>query len=429
METTPQLALWGGIECTLNRVRDTYLDQLDMCGHYGRSDDLDKVAALGIKTLRYPVLWEKHAPVENAPIDWAYTDRRMEQLRTRSITPIVGLVHHGSGPAYATFDTPHFPAALARYAAAVAQRYPWVIYYTPVNEPLTTARFAGLYGTWYPHARNDRAFVNILVNSCKATVLSMQAIRAVNPAAKLVQTEDLGKTYSTPALRYQAEFDNHRRWLAFDLLCGHVNSSHPLWDYLLASGITAAELLFFEQHPCPPDIIGLDHYHSSQRFLDERLWRYPVHLRGGNQRQAYVDVEALRVKFDGPDTPATLLQEVWDRYHLPMAVTEVHVNAPVAEQLKWLHTMWEAAQTMHAQGVPIFAVTSWAIFGSYGWDKLVTTSHGNYESGAYDVRSGQPEPTLLAEMVATLAREGVFNQTIVTKGWWESHQRFLYEIC
>jgi dTDP-4-dehydrorhamnose reductase len=41
----------------------------------------------------------------------------------------------------------------------VAARYPWLRDYTPVNEPLTTARFSGLYGVWYPHHRNTHSFV------------------------------------------------------------------------------------------------------------------------------------------------------------------------------------------------------------------------------------------------------------------------------
>ena len=52
----------------------------------------------------------------------------------------------------------------------------------------------------------------------------MQAIRAINQSAQLVQTEDVGRTYSTPALAYQAEMENHRRVLSFDLLTGAVGA-------------------------------------------------------------------------------------------------------------------------------------------------------------------------------------------------------------
>ena len=69
-----------------------------------------------------------------------------------------------------------------------------------MNEPLTTARFSGLYGHWHPHGRDDRTFVRALLTECKATVLSMAAIRRVNPHAQLVQTEDMGFTRSTHSL-------------------------------------------------------------------------------------------------------------------------------------------------------------------------------------------------------------------------------------
>jgi dTDP-4-dehydrorhamnose reductase len=45
-------ALWGGIECTINRVKDSWLDQLDMSGFYRRENDLEAISSLGIKTLR-----------------------------------------------------------------------------------------------------------------------------------------------------------------------------------------------------------------------------------------------------------------------------------------------------------------------------------------------------------------------------------------
>ena len=54
--------IWGGLECTINRVADNFRDQLAYTGHYLREDDIEKFAELGIKRLRYPVLWEFHQP-------------------------------------------------------------------------------------------------------------------------------------------------------------------------------------------------------------------------------------------------------------------------------------------------------------------------------------------------------------------------------
>jgi dTDP-4-dehydrorhamnose reductase len=116
------------------------------------------------------------------------------------------------------------------------------MYYTPVNEPLTTARFSALYGHWYSHTRDDKSFVQAVVNQCRGVVLSMRAIREANPAAKLVQTEDMGHMYSTPFLAYEADMENERRWLSYDLLCGHLTPSRMMWQRMLEWGATEDEL-------------------------------------------------------------------------------------------------------------------------------------------------------------------------------------------
>src|SRR4051812_7334331 len=143
--------LWGGLECSVVRVGDHLRDQFRETGHHDRLADLAAVANLGIRTLRYPVSWERVAPDDPSLCDWAWHDTRLAELRRLGIAPILGLVHHGSGPARTSLLDPLFPEKLAEFAQQVARRYPWVEDWTPVNEPLTTARFSGLYGHWYPH--------------------------------------------------------------------------------------------------------------------------------------------------------------------------------------------------------------------------------------------------------------------------------------
>ena len=183
MERPKNVEIWGGVECTCRRVGDDYSDQLTRNGHRHRPDDLDRFAEMGLRTLRYPVLWEHVAPESLDRPDWQWADERLARLQAFEIAPIVGLVHHGSGPRYTSLADPEFAEKLARYAGMVAERYPWVRYYTPVNEPLTTARFSGLYGLWYPHGTNDATFVRLLYNQVRATKLAMRAIRRVNPNA------------------------------------------------------------------------------------------------------------------------------------------------------------------------------------------------------------------------------------------------------
>ncbi|HXQ70656.1 MAG TPA: hypothetical protein VN844_09225, partial [Pyrinomonadaceae bacterium] len=239
MSDEAALALWAGVEATVNRVGNRYSDQLERSGHALRISDLDRLASLGIECVRYPVLWERTAPRSLAECDWRWADERLNGLRGLGIKPIIGLLHHGSGPPYTNLLDPEFPEKLARFAGAVAQRFPWVEDYTPVNEPLTTARFSCLYGHWYPHKRDPLLFSKALLAQCRATVLAMREIRKLNPYARLIQTEDLGRTYSTRPLAYQAEFENERRWLTFDLLSGRLNREQRMWQYLEHVGINA----------------------------------------------------------------------------------------------------------------------------------------------------------------------------------------------
>src|SRR5829696_3961659 len=95
---TPEL--WAGVECTVNRVGDSYSDQLERTGHALRLKDLERLAELGVGRLRYPILWERTAPEDLESFEWSWSDERMNQLRRFGLNPIVGLVHHGSGPRY-----------------------------------------------------------------------------------------------------------------------------------------------------------------------------------------------------------------------------------------------------------------------------------------------------------------------------------------
>lgn len=421
------LELWGGIECTVARIGDTFRDQSLETGHSRRIEDLDRIAELGIKVLRYPVVWETISANHPDEADWRWHDERLGRLRELGIRVIATLCHHGSGPAYTNLLDPAFPELLARHAARVAERYPWIDLYTPVNEPLTTARFSALYGHWYPHEQSYGAFLRVLANECRATVLAMRAIRAINPGAGLVQTDDLGKTFSTPKLAYQAEHDNHRRWLTFDLLCGRVDRSHPLWGFLVHwAKLSEAELEFFHAADGAPDIIGINHYLTSDRYLDERLELYPEHHWGGNGHHSYADAEAVRVNLPEAELGAAArLRETWERYRRPVAITEVHHGCTRDEQLRWFTEVWNAAKTVRAEGADIRAVTVWSLFGTVDWNTLLTERRGIYEPGAFDVRGPAPRPTAIAHASASLAQTGEFDHPVLDRpGWWRRDTRY-----
>jgi dTDP-4-dehydrorhamnose reductase len=169
-----------------------------------------------------------------------------------------------------------------------------------------------------------------------------------------------------------------------------------MWSYLRWLGVEEAMLAWFLEHPCPPDLLGVNYYLTSERVLDESHEHYPEDRRGGNGRDGYADMEAVRVRAEGMGGWAVVLREAWERYHLPLALTEVHLGSTRDEQVRWLLDAWQACADLRSAGVDVRALTVWSLFGAFDWNHLVTCGHDFYEPGAFDVRGPRPRPTAVA---------------------------------
>lgn len=379
---------------------------------------METFAGLGLHTLRTAALWEHVEQTRS----WDSVDRTLDAMKNFHLRPIVGLLHHGSGPSFTNLLDPEFPEKFAAFALQLVKRYPWVIDYTPINEPQTTGRFSCLYGHWYPHHRNMNSYLRALIHQLKGIVLAMQAIHSVQPEARFIHTEDGGVTYSTQILEpYRLERED-RRWLGLDLLCGRVTRGHPMFEFLVNHGLEDGEILWFSDKPCPPSLVGLNYYVTSDRFLDHRVELYPAHFRGGDTGlEPLVDVDAVRIRREGIAGVGAILRQAWTRYQLPVAVTESHLGGDPAEQVRWLLEAWDEAKKAREVGIQVHAITVWGLLGLYGWDDLCMGRTSKYESGVFDLSNGTPEPTMLAEIVQQLANGRSISTS--AKGWWNDGSR------
>ncbi len=419
--STNRPAVWGGVECTVARIGNRYVDQLDLTGHAWRDDDVDRIADLGVRTVRYPILWER-IERQRGQMDWDWPDRRLARLRALGIDVVAGLVHHGSGPPWTSLLDDSFATGLAEFAGRVAERYPWIRRFTVVNEPLTTARFSTLYGHWYPHRRDDRAFVRALLTQCRATVLAMAAIRRCRPDAQLVQTEDVSVTTGSPAMQALARFYSERAWLSLDLLCGQITESHPLREYFERWGADRCDLDFFRTASASPDLVGLNYYVTSDRYVDDAVEQYPGWRRG--DRPAFVDIEAARAPC-GIAGHLSHIETAWRRYRRPIAITEVHIDCAPDQQVCWFLEAWDAALAARAAHIPVEAVTPWALVGAVDWDSLLTRSQGHYECGALNVRHPAAPERPLRRAIVAAAHGHVPARPACRDGWWRQDSRLM----
>lgn len=423
-ELAPELALWGGFECSFTRIGDACRDQLTETGHFRRGRDVAEAARLGIRVLRWAFHWERMAA---SPAAWDVARAEIAELRRRGVGIVAGLMHHGSGLPGCDLLHPAFPRSLARHAAHVARLCPDAVAWTPVNEPLSTARLSCLYGHWHPHLTDTGAFLRAVVQQCMATLLAMRAIRRVARDALLLQTEDVTRVFATAAVSAQARYENLRRWLSLDLLCGRVGPAHPFHAALRAAGVPAAQLAALATGEATPDLIGMNYYVTSERFLDHRTALHPPSVRGGNGRMTYADIEAVRAGLGAGSLGwVPRLRELWRRYRIPIVISEAHLGcADEAEQARWFWEAWQAARTLRREGADIRAVTAWALAGAMDWDSLMRARRGSFECGMWQPGDGYA-PRLIARLLPELAAGGAAAPAaIAAAGWWRREDRVL----
>ncbi len=367
------LALWGGAS----------LEQLS---------HLDLIASLGIRTLRVPLTWGRVAPHGLLCPDWRWADERLERMRALGIKPVLTLVQRGACPA---LDAA-FAEGLAELAAAVAERYPWVTGWTPVDAPLSLAL----------EQAGEQAQLRALCRLLRGTALAMEAVRAVNAAAQLVQSEAFRATHATPALRWRAEVQNELRWASLDLLTGRFERNAALQAARVHGSLEAEAL---GELCCSPDLVVLDYGLERERLLDERG---DVPHGGGAELVG----------------PLGALQVAWRRFGLPLALeTEppsplvgerAGVRGPSSErrystrddQLRWLDETHRAVEQAQAEGVDAKALVVTPLLGP---------------SGAFDVRGERPRQTALAYDIRARigGTERGRDAALDSPGWWRREAR------
>lgn len=358
-----------GIECSYPTIENGRWrrDQMDATGHYRRwREDLDLCAQLGLAHLRYgPPLHLIHT----APgvYDWDFLDDVMEGVRQSGITPIIDLCHFGLPSWLQNFQNPQIPDALASYASAFAQRYPWVRFYTPVNEMYVCARLSALEGLWNEQRRDEQSFVTAVRHLAHASIQMTSAILRERADAVFVTSES-SELYqpSTPQPRIVdiAEFENERRFLPLDLLYGH-SVSDRMRGYLREHGMADAEYEWFMAQPRPQRaILGVDYYEWNEKLIDTH-----------GRPQALGELFGWYV----------VAMQYWERYRLPLMHTETnHMDA--RQGPRWLWRQWHNVQLIRKAGVPVVGFTWYSLTDQIDWDIALTKPLGNVSPvGLFDL--------------------------------------------
>jgi beta-glucosidase/6-phospho-beta-glucosidase/beta-galactosidase len=359
-----------GVENSIPTIDNgrTRVDQMEVCGHYKHwRTDFALLEELGIQYLRYgpPIHTTYLGP---GKYDWEFADLTFGELRRRDITPIVDLCHFGVPDWIGNFQNPDFPELFAEYAAAFAERFPWVQLYTPVNEMFICATFSARYGWWNEQMQSDQAFVTALKHIVKANVLAMQCILQRRANAIFIQSESSEYFHAeNPAAIGPAEIMNSMRFLSLDLNYGRRVDSE-MYEYLFDNGMSKEEYHFFlgnrlKQH-C---ILGNDYY-----------WTNEHRVSADGSSRASGEVFGY----------SEITRQYYDRYRLPVMHTETNIiEGPNGDEaVHWLWKEWANVLRLRNEGIPTVGFTWYSLTDQVDWDVALRQKRGTVNPlGLFDL--------------------------------------------
>lgn len=361
----------GGFEsaCHINEA-GVRLDMLHATQHDRFvEEDYAALRSMRIGTVRDTIRWHR---VETAPhvYDFSSVDPYVDAANRVGVEVIWDLLHYG-WPKGLDIYSPEFVDRFAAFCAAASRRLRDRIrgtrFYTPINELSFLAWAAGEVGWFYPFSKHRGGEVKRQL--VRAWIAAIDAIRAVDPAARFVSVEPLIHTVprrGRPDVGHRAAIQNASQWEAWDAITGRAQPE-------------------LGGHPRYLDILGVNFYHDNQ-------WEVP----GGRKIHWHIKPRDKRwVPF------STLIRGAYDRYERPIIIGETsHVGCGRAE---WIRELTDEVVIAVKAGLPFEGICLYPVMDRFEWND---PTHW-HNSGLWDYRiaaDGTYRRVLNAEYAAEFGR-------------------------
>ena len=320
--------------------------------HYVR--DIALLAEMGLKTYRFSIAWSRLFPDgdgELNPRGVAFYQRLIDEICRHGIEPLVTLYHFDLPWALQQrggWSNPHTISAFERFARTAFELYgDRVKYWLTINEQNIMILKGDVIGTLPPGAANPQKTLyqqnhHMMLAQAKAMI----ACHEMLPGAKIGPAPNISCVYpasSRPEDVVAANnFTSIRNWLYLDLACfGRYNA--VAWSFMAEKGylpqITDQEMAILRQGK--PDFIAFNYYASItvaaeksrsagdsrniREVEDQQLPGIDTSVYQGadnphldhNEFGWYIDPVGFRIT----------CREIYERYHLPMIITENGLGA------------------------------------------------------------------------------------------------------
>ncbi len=256
---------------------------------------------------------------------------QLSAARDLGVEVIWDLLHYG-WPDHIDIWSPNFAERFADFAVAAARHIgpapeDETRFYAPVNEISFFSWGGGDVGCLNPFAQGRG--LELKVQLVRAAIRAMEAIWAIDPAARFVHADPIINVVADPARPEDAA-----------LAEGHRAAQFEAWDMI--SGRSWPQL---GGRPELLDIVGVNYYVHNQW-----IWRgEPIALDSALAKPLHI-----------------MLSETYARYRRPIFIAETGIEGDA--RVPWLRMILDEVDRAIAIGVPVGGVCLYPVLDHPGWD-------------------------------------------------------------
>ena len=305
--------------------------------HYGRyKQDIALAKRLNMNALRFSVEWSRIEPQEGrwdvGAID--HYKKYLSELRSAGIEPVLTLFHFTLPQWFAElggFERRGNIKYFTRFAEKIVSELgKEVTYIITVNEPEVYAFESYYLGHWPPARQSKSKLMRVQLNLIRAHNQVAQVIHGMNRRYKVSIAKNSNYFYAGDNAKLSIASANVMQYAQDDFILKRV-AKH-----------------------C--DFLGVNFYFSN------RVYGYRIHSPNEKVSDLGWDMS--------PDDLEYALERLWQKYSLPIIITENGVaDASDTKRQWWMSHTVMAMQRAISTGVELKGYLHWSLLDNFEWDK------------------------------------------------------------
>jgi beta-glucosidase len=366
---------WAAFESRPGSIKGNQMSRL-AADHWNRvTDDIDLMSAMGANAYRFSIEWSRVEPVQGQWDEkaWSHYAGEISQLKKAGIEPMVTLLHFTLPEWLARkggLMAPQFPELFSRYTSEVVWRFgDQVKLWCTINEPNVLMYQSYVSGVWPPGIKDTSLASQAFAGLVRAHTAATAVIRQLDPDSRSGVAMNL------------IVFDPDRRWLVLDWLAAYEADKGFNWAFYnsISSGNISFHLAGFPEieEPLPglkgsADYFGVNYYRRNLvRFSASAPGLVELVQGPGQLSDSGVEIY--------PEGLLRILRKVWERYGLPIYITENGVADSTGNlRREFLRSHLYATSRGIKEGIPILGYFHWSLLDNFEWSEGYSYRFGLY---------------------------------------------------